>query len=623
MKNKIFIRNSSPDYARMSLIGCFFLWNVWTVSAQYPYVKTDSIVSYYQLRDDYVNLTEGYYFQGVFNEPILSDGLMLKDSKWEKHFATPITCHPNSSALYLKLYCRNIDSIRVCVNRQIEKMVVIREKGYQYPCVLNLNEWEHLPKSERIHIKDLSITVYSSDKSSGTFVLGDIQLFGYKIVIKRPVFNPFFDEFYGIHSFDSIPEHSFSSNSWPDLYNPFYYYLLGKLRGVKGECTISQLDTVNKRDFLYNFVCQALKKYPCYELYQVDTIALFNRLRTWKDLAYAPLTDSLISLVNGIGDPHFSLRKKLHPDTKKTGGKNRNPLRFIMLNQRICVAAVLNKTIEDVKVGDQLLSYGDPAIQTGSLLRSEDVNKELNRRLRENMSLSFLRGKDTIKTVLRFMPEIESMYKIPHRKYTLNDGVFYYKLNIWDSIEYLYFHNAITENENQPVRCIIFDLRNNGGGREECAGQIASCFITRPHVYCHLSYVYDNSQMIKESWVIQPNIHLRLAHVPVILLVNKHTACASEAFCYFLKQNNTEAYIISNDEHTAGAYSSPLPVSLFDDVLLRIVCMKLYVSDGSVIERRGITPDIYVHFKNVFDLAAYNDKLLQAANELANHLKNK
>jgi carboxyl-terminal processing protease len=187
----------------------------------------------------------------------------------------------------------------------------------------------------------------------------------------------------------------------------------------------------------------------------------------------------------------------------------------------------------------------------------------------------------------------------------------------------MYFHNAIVENTNQPVKCVIFDLRNNGGGWEYSAARIASSFIANPQAYCHFSYIYNNGQLIKESWVVQPNVNLRLADVPVILLVNKHTACASESFCHFLKQNHAETYIISNDEHTPGAYTSPLVISLFDNLLFRLAYLKFHVSDGSIIERKGITPDIYVHFKNVFDLAAYNDKLLQVANELANNFKNK
>jgi C-terminal processing protease CtpA/Prc len=344
-----------------------------------------------------------------------------------------------------------------------------------------------------------------------------------------------------------------------------------------------------------------------------------------KNDPYKPLTDSLIPLINGIGDPHFFLKRKsnLNNPTKgqKMENQKYNPLRFITLNRKIYIVSVLSKDIEDIQIGDQLLSFENKEVQTTTLLGNEDINKELNRILKDSMPVSFLRGKDTINTNFRLVSRIESIYKIPHRKYTLDEGIFYYKLNSWENIEYMYFHNAITENNDQQVKCIIFDLRNNGGGWETSAEKIASCFITRPHVYTHHSYTYNNNQMIKESWVIQPNANLRLTNIPVILLVNKNTVCASEAFCYFLKQNHPDTYIISNDEHTPGAYNSPSLISLFDDLLLRLVYQTFYVSDGSIIEKKGITPDIYVHYKNVFDLAAYNDKLLQTAKELANYLK--
>jgi C-terminal processing protease CtpA/Prc len=625
MKNKMFIQKLHFNHARMSLVGYFLLLNAFTLSAQYPYVKTDSIVSYYQLRDDHTGLTEGYYFQGVFDEPVLSDGLIVKSIQWEKHFANPVTCSLDSAVLLLKLYCQNIDSVRLRINERMEKTVIPDENGYQLPYILKLKEWKNLPESNYIHIHDLSIMIYSQGKSTSKFVLGDVQIFK-TTMINRNVVNPFFDEFYGTYSFDSIQENSFSSKSWPNLHVPFYYYLFSKLKNVKSEVIISPSDTAHKERFLYDFMIYALRKYPCYHEYQVDTAALFNRLNAWKELSYTSLTDSLISLVNGIGDPHFSLRKKADSkkrlEKKKLADHKYNPLRFIMLNKKISVAAVLNKNIEDIRVGDQLLSYNGREIQTTALIRSKDVNRELNRLLCDSMSLSLLRGSDTISTTLRFVTDIEPMYKIPHRKYALDEGIFYYKLNTWENLEYLYFHNAIENNNNQLIKCIVFDLRNNGGGWENSAAQIASCFISHPRTYCHFSYLYDNNQLIKESWIIQPNINLRLVDIPVVLLVNKHTACASEAFCHFLKQHH-ETYIISNDEHTPGAYNSPLAISIFDELSLRLVYMKFYVSDGATIEKKGITPDMYVHYKNAFDLAAYHDKLLQTAKKIANHFSNK
>jgi C-terminal processing protease CtpA/Prc len=289
------------------------------------------------------------------------------------------------------------------------------------------------------------------------------------------------------------------------------------------------------------------------------------------------------------------------------------------LNNRIYVVAVQNKEITNIQAGDQLLyNTGIPA---NTLIGHNHLNDNINRlipvSLEDSTQLTILRKKDTIQSTLFYTHRIESLYKIPHRKHTFENGICYYKLNNWESTEYFHFQNMILENNYiKKLKCIIFDLRNNGGGDEISAARIASCFITLPQPYCHYSYTYSNNLTIKESWVIAPNPVLNLSKIPVIVLTNRYTACSSESFIAFLKQYHSTT-VISNDAHTSGTYNSPRSISILGDVHLRLPYIKQYVSNRSIIEKQGIEPDIYVHYKNIFDLAAFDDKIMQTAFQLA------
>jgi len=599
-------------------------------------MNVDSIINYfYQLRNDKFHLQNGYSFPNFFpDEPILNEGLIINKKKneyvWKKKYENPIITNILSICVDIRLYCVNVDSIKILITTiggdEIYSFIKVHENGYQIPYISKVNSWFKTSDIlDTLAISELSIVGFAKNETS-RFVIGNVLFYNQKNV-RKSVYSPFFDELLVHNSFDIMAANSFSfSNNWPFLYVPFPFYLQMDNIRSSSEIFISISDTVNNKSILFqNLMYYLLKRYPYYEEYQIDTTSLFRRINSWKTISYFALIDSFKQTIMNIGDPHFVLNRQTMNNYSSQLNILQNPVKFAILNNHVYVAAIQNENLTSIQIGDELLSFN--GVDAKSLIKYNNTTDNINRLipivLKDSAQLILLRRTDTVQTTLLYVKKIDQLYQIPHRKYMYDDGICYYKLNKWESTEYFYFQNLFLEKKwSKEIKCFILDLRNNGGGDEIAAAKIASSFITEPHPFCHYSYTFKNNEVIKESWILSTNPILRLSNLPVIILTNRYTACTSESFISFMKQYHSTT-IISNDNKTAGAYSSPYIISIFGDVLLRMPYMKHYDSNGIIIERQGISPDVYIHFKEINDLAANQDKVLQIALKIAQSLINK
>ncbi|MCL2311742.1 MAG: S41 family peptidase [Firmicutes bacterium] len=454
---------------------------------------------------------------------------------WNKRFKEPIITNIESLCIYIRLYCVNIDSVQIIITykdgNKIQSAIKVIENGYQIPFISKLKFWTD--SLDTLAISELSIVGFSQSKKSH-LVLGNLQLYRLKNV-KNPVYFPlFFNELLEHNSFDIVAENSFSLNTWPFLYIPFSIYLEMNKILSNGEIIVSISDsTYDKSQLFYKFMYHSLKRYPYFEEYNIDTVSLFKLIDSWKSIPYSSMIDNFSQLISNIGDPHFRLVNQTNNSAPSQSNNRQSPVRFAILNNRVYVAAVQNKSLKNIQVGDELLSFN--GVDAKSLLKYNSSNDNINRlipiSLRDSTQLELLRGSDTISAQLIYLTENEPLYTIPHRKYNFENGILYYKLNRWEATEYFHFQNLFLEKEwSKDIKCLILDLRNNGGGGEIAAAKIASSFITTPQSFLHHKYIFSNNEAIKESWVISPNPVLNLVNVPVIILTNRNTACASESF---------------------------------------------------------------------------------------------
>ena len=135
-------------------------------------------------------------------------------------------------------------------------------------------------------------------------------------------------------------------------------------------------------------------------------------------------------------------------------------------------------------------------------------------------------------------------------------------------------------------KALIIDLRNNGGGLLSTAIEIADKFIDEGIIVSTKSRLaYENSvyYAAKNKTVVK--------EIPVVVLVNRASASASEILSGALKDSKT-AYIVG--EKTFGKGSVQIPHSLINNDGFKVTVAKYYSPSDTNIDKIGIKPDLEV-----------------------------
>ncbi|OGG23725.1 hypothetical protein A3A79_00770 [Candidatus Gottesmanbacteria bacterium RIFCSPLOWO2_01_FULL_43_11b] len=137
---------------------------------------------------------------------------------------------------------------------------------------------------------------------------------------------------------------------------------------------------------------------------------------------------------------------------------------------------------------------------------------------------------------------------------------------------------------NGTLKGLILDLRNNPGGYLDGSVFIASEFLESGVVVSQA-----NSDGTKDEY--QVNRKGKLLTIPIIVLVNKGSASASEIVAGALKDYNRATLV---GEVTFGKGSVQTPQELSGGAGLHITTGKWLLPNGDSINKVGVTPDIEI-----------------------------
>ena len=147
------------------------------------------------------------------------------------------------------------------------------------------------------------------------------------------------------------------------------------------------------------------------------------------------------------------------------------------------------------------------------------------------------------------------------------------------------------------------DLRYNGGGYLDGAVDIASEFLEKGKV------VSVKKRNPEEDEVIYVTGKARMGKVPMVVLINKGSASASEIVAGAIRDNGRGTII---GETSFGKGTVQEVENLIDGSSIRITIAKWYTPNNVNISKVGITPDIEVK-RTIDDLKANKDPQLDAA----------
>ncbi len=161
---------------------------------------------------------------------------------------------------------------------------------------------------------------------------------------------------------------------------------------------------------------------------------------------------------------------------------------------------------------------------------------------------------------------------------------------------------ALAELNEKEVEGIILDLRNNSGGLVSSGIAVADSFLSEG-----LLVETKNREGIKDLIIAQNN---QFFDGPMVTLVNKGTASASEILAGALQDNKRSALI---GERTYGKGLIQSLKSLTEDSGIAITVASYLTPNGNNIQGKGITPDEILELPAAKDFGSAEDKWVKNA----------
>jgi carboxyl-terminal processing protease len=145
-------------------------------------------------------------------------------------------------------------------------------------------------------------------------------------------------------------------------------------------------------------------------------------------------------------------------------------------------------------------------------------------------------------------------------------------------------NDILEQNRKQPLRGIVFDLRNNPGGYLDGSVFIASEFLRDGLVVSQ-----QNSDGSKLDYKV--NRKGQLLDIPLVVLINKGSASASEIVAGALKDQKRATLV---GDVSFGKGSVQTPEDLPGGSSLHVTTGRWLTPSGVSISKKGITPDVLV-----------------------------
>ncbi len=425
--------------------------------------------------------------------------------------------NPATGQLYLNLYCENVSSYRIYFQSKgqwYSRETEVSAEKYQVPKEIAISEWKIQPDAsgeqpDELIIDRMLITAkVKVEEKSFQFALGELRLVERfsKIVPAKGYF--FYDLTkdtlnkqlpFDIKFGDNFPITQFS------VFRNFYsqYYLFRQENVDKEKYQTSTLE-------LIKFI---IDRYPFYVEHHI------NKQKTMlsvegvisSSLLFENKIDSLSKIVSAFSDGHFYFESGplgLKPGpilVKEINGEIQVVAVFDEeLKNKIALGSVVKKIdvveVERVLKNKQGRYYGSEADRRSQAI-SQLLSKERNDSTLLTVSINNKLTSVTYGYKKAFT--IPSNFKPQHREFKIVNDWSYFRLNRWDTGDWISFYNHADQIKKN--KGLIIDLRGNTGGAEVEAYQILSCFVNKRTTVSYNSYSNATGVNVKGSNVVVPN----------------------------------------------------------------------------------------------------------------------
>jgi len=236
---------------------------------------------------------------------------------------------------------------------------------------------------------------------------------------------------------------------------------------------------------------------------------------------------------------------------------------------------------------------GAPADKAG--IQQDDLITAIDGTSTKGMSLdnasSHLRGKEGTKVTLSITRDGKAVtpvtitrakiHQLSVYEKMLPDKIGYVALTVFGRDTGAELATALDRLQQQGARALIMDLRDNGGGYLEAAVAVSSKFISSGPVVSVESRASNITTLEADDTAIPP--------IPLVVLVNGHTASASEITSGAI-QDSGVGEIIGTKTFGKGVVQTIYPLP--DRSAVKITTARYLTPHNRDINHLGITPDI-------------------------------
>lgn len=167
-----------------------------------------------------------------------------------------------------------------------------------------------------------------------------------------------------------------------------------------------------------------------------------------------------------------------------------------------------------------------------------------------------------------------------------NGSIAYIRMyNFYEQSPYL-FYQAALQATNNNAKAMVLDLRDNPGGYLDAAVSVAGWFVDKGKTVVTEAFRDSgNNQTFTSNG---PSVFDK---IPVVVIINKGSASASEILAGALKESN-DSTIVGEKSFGKGTVQEldPLP----DGSMLKMTIAHWLTPKGNQIDKNGITPDISI-----------------------------
>jgi len=143
----------------------------------------------------------------------------------------------------------------------------------------------------------------------------------------------------------------------------------------------------------------------------------------------------------------------------------------------------------------------------------------------------------------------------------------------------------LEKENNNALRGLVLDLRNNPGGLLNAAVGVSDLFLNNGLI------VYTEGKIKDSNLKFNAKPNELLKQIPIIVLVNGGSASASEIVAGAL-QDHKRAIIMGEKTFGKGSVQTILPMN--DETALKLTTARYYTPSGRSIQASGIEPDMIV-----------------------------